>query len=282
MTLHDRMYRTTTAPFELVACSECGLLRLHPQPTPEALSNAYPASYSPYSRPGISGRARSLLERRSVARLWRFFKPPRKVVDVGCANGSMLSAIRDRGNPDVFGVELDRSAARAAANRGIEVFNGTLQGASLACESVSTVVASHTIEHLDDPVAFLRETHRILIPGGGLLLWLPNSDSDAARILGKYWIGYDAPRHLTVFTVSTVRRALQQNGFRLLEVEHEAVGLEWAWALRLWARTKYPRAEVWLARLHPLLIVAATPVSYVSARRKRSGRIRIAAIRLAN
>ena len=33
----DRLYRTTTKVFDVVQCGECGLLRLHPQPSPEEL-----------------------------------------------------------------------------------------------------------------------------------------------------------------------------------------------------------------------------------------------------
>jgi hypothetical protein len=62
-------------------------------------------------------------------------------------------------------------------------------------------------------------------------------------------------------------------------VRHEAVGLEWAWAFRHWLRDRAPKAERAIVPLHPLLIVAATPLAAIGALTKRSGRIRTIALR---
>ena len=102
-----------------------------------------------------------------------------------------------------------------------------------------------------------------------------------AALLGRYWIGYDAPRHLTTFGVSTLTRALSGAGLNVAEIRHEAVGLEWAWALRLLARDHLPAAEPILRRLHPLLIVAATPLATLGAALGRSGRVRVIAVKAA-
>jgi SAM-dependent methyltransferase len=214
-----------------------------------------------------------------VRQLWRYLEPPRRVVDVGCATGELLLAVREAGNPNVAGVEPGERAAATARERGLEVHTGFLEEAALREACVDTVVMSHTLEHARDPVATLREAWRVLRPGGALLLWLPNVESIEARVLGRHWIGYDPPRHLTTFGVSTLTRALELAGFRVAEVRHEAVGLEWAWALRLAVRDRAPALERVLARLHPLLIVAATPLAAVGALTRRSGRIRVVAVK---
>jgi 2-polyprenyl-3-methyl-5-hydroxy-6-metoxy-1,4-benzoquinol methylase len=150
-----------------------------------------------------------------------------------------------------------------------------LEDAAFNDTSFDTIILSHTIEHVRDPIAILREIHRVLTPGGALILWLPNGDSIEARVLGRRWIGYDPPRHLTTFSVATLTRALEATGFRVTQVRHEAVGLEWAWALRSWLRDRTPKAERAIAPLHPLLIIAATPLALIGAVTKRSGRIRV-------
>jgi SAM-dependent methyltransferase len=261
----------------LVRCATCGLLRLHPQPTPAQLVAAYSASYAPYVRPGFSGRAKSWLERRSVSALWDDLAPPRRVLDVGCASGELLETIRQAGNTNVSGVEPDADAAQRARERGIDVHTGTIEGAALPDASIDTAILSHTLEHVPDPLETLREVQRVLRPGGALILWLPNADSIEARLLRGYWIGYDAPRHLTTFSVATLTFALHQAGFMVTSVTHEAVGLEWAWALRLWLRERWPSSERILKPLHPLLIVAGTPLALVGKLTSRSGRIRVIA-----
>lgn len=318
MTLRDRVAGTTDQRFVLVRCSTCDLLRLHPPPDAATLARAYGPGYAPHTRPGLSGRVKGWLERRSVRRLWPVLRPPRRVLDVGCARGELLSAIRDRGNPNIAGVEPGEAAADVARRRGLDVRTGFLEDAAFPSGSFDTLIASHTLEHVPDPVAFLREAHRILsgretgrgmaspLPNpegsrrgealprpvsatanaggtrhrgrGVLLLWLPNAASVEARLFGRFWIGYDAPRHLTTFTVATLRQALDETGFDVWSIKHEAIGLEWAWALRLWLRERSPALEPVLRRLHPLLIVLATPAAALSALLGRSGRIRVVAV----
>lgn len=277
LALNDRMFATTDAVFPLVRCSGCGLLRLHPQPDGETLDAAYGPGYTPHERSGLSGRAKSWLERRSVRKLQHYLAAPRAVLDVGCATGDLLLAIRDTGNANVTGVETGHDAAVVARSRGLDVRIGDLEDAVFPAASFDTIILSHTIEHVPDPAATLAEVARVLRPGGALILWLPNVESFEARLLRSYWIGYDAPRHLTTFGVSTLRNALARAGLTVAEVRHEAVGLEWAWALRLFARDHIPAAEPLLRRLHPLLIIAATPLAAVGALVRRSGRVRVIA-----
>lgn len=265
--------------FALVRCTSCSLLRLHPLPDEVMLAAAYAEGYAPHSRTGISGRGKSWLERRSVRQLQHYLAPPRRVLDVGCATGELLQAIREAGNPNVIGVELGEGAAGVARERGLDVHTGTLEDARLPDCGVDTIIASHTLEHVPEPVGTLREMFRILRPGGAIILWLPNAQSIEARVLGRRWIGYDPPRHLTTFGVSTLGRALMEAGFRTVEVRHEAVGLEWAWGFRHWLRERRPALERAIAPMHPLLIVAATPLAAIGALVGRSGRIRVIAVK---
>jgi SAM-dependent methyltransferase len=261
--------------YSLLRCTTCDLLRLYPQPTDAELAVAYSGTYAPHTRPGLSGKAKGWLERRSVRQLWRLLGPPRRVLDVGCATGDLLVAIRREGNVSVTGVEPGERAAAVASARGLDVRLGMLEDAAFPDASFDTVILSHTLEHVRDPIAALREIRRVLAPGGALILWLPNADSIEARILGRRWIGYDPPRHLTTFSVATLTSALESTGFRVTQVRHEAVGLEWAWGLRSWLRERNPRVERVIAPLHPLLIVAATPLAAIGALSNRSGRVRV-------
>lgn len=275
--LHDRILGTTDESFTLARCQNCRLLRLHPLPNEATLAAAYSADYAPHARPGLSGRAKSVLERRAVRALSEYLQAPRRVLDVGCAAGNLLAEVRRAGNPNVCGVETSAEAVGRARRRGLNVFHGELQDAGFGAGSFDTVVLSHTLEHVGDPRRFMDEVWRILAPGGAVLLWLPNADSVEARLFGRYWIGYDAPRHLTTFSVGTLGRLLATTGFRIDSVTHEAVGIEWAWGLRLLARDTVPSLERVLRKLHPFTIVACTPVALIGSRSGRSGRIRVVA-----
>ncbi|MEO7650295.1 MAG: hypothetical protein ABIZ80_07485, partial [Bryobacteraceae bacterium] len=44
-TASDRLYRTTRLEFAIVECTQCRLMRLSPQPSPEELGTYYPPNY---------------------------------------------------------------------------------------------------------------------------------------------------------------------------------------------------------------------------------------------
>lgn len=275
LTLHDRIMGTTDATFCLMRCSNCGLLRLHPTPDDLTLAQAYGANYAPHVRSGVSGRAKTILERRSVRLLWQYLASPRRVLDVGCATGDLLAAIRAAGNSNVTGVEPGEEAAAAARRRGVHVVSGDLLSAGFPAEAFDTVLLSHTIEHVSDPATLLTEINRVLAPDGVLIIWMPNADSLEATLFGRFWIGYDAPRHLTTFSTGTLGLALRRSGFVIEDISHEAVGLEWAWGIRLIVRERVPAVDHLLSRLHPLLIVLFTPFALLGSMLRRSGRVRV-------
>lgn len=277
--LSDVVYCAVDGDFQLVRCETCGLLRLFPEPDDATLSDAYRVGYVPYRRSGLSALAKRLAERWLVRDLWDYFRPPRRVVDVGCADGGLLAAIRRADNQDLLGIEPDAAAAERARGLGLEVRVGTLEALRLPSESVSTVVMSHVLEHVPDPAATLGEVRRVLIGGGALVLALPNVESWAARVLRRCWIGYDAPRHLTTFGVTTLTELLEQRGFRVVRVDHEWTGMEWAWGARLMLRDRWPAAEGIVRRLHLPLILLATPIGYLAARRRQSGRVVVVAVK---
>ena len=248
-------------------------------PTEDVLEAAYPNDYAPFIRPGLSGLAKRFLERKGVRDIWTYLHPPRAVLDVGCAGGDLLDLIRRAGNEDVYGLEPDSYAANLARERGIEVTEGFLETAGYPPERFSTVLLDHVLEHVDDPDVFMAEVRRVLIGGGAVVIWIPNAESYAARMLGDYWLGYDAPRHLTTFGTSTLARLLGKHNFRIVRIHHEQSGMEWAWGLRLWLRERIPALEPILRRSHIFAILASTPVGWYAARQKKSGRLRVIAVK---
>ncbi len=280
--LRDRMFRTTEEVFRLVRCRRCGLRYLNPRPAAEALERYYPATYDPFARRGLSARVKARQERKAVDALWPFLSPPARVLDLGCATGDLLQALRERGNPNVLGIEPSAHAVAIARDRyGLDVRAGQLADAAIPDVSIDAVLMSHVIEHLPSPARTLTEIKRVLRPGGTLVLWLPNADSLAERFWGDAWMGYDAPRHLYTFTPATLTALLQRTGFVVREIQHEWIGLEWSWGCRLRARERWgsEAAVRLLARLHPALTAAFTPLSAAAALTRKAGRIRVIACR---
>jgi SAM-dependent methyltransferase len=115
----------------------------------------------------------------------------RKVLDVGCGPGLYAEELLARG-AEVVGFdespEMVRLARRRCGDR-IDVRVHDLRSPLdwLDDEHFDAAVMALVIPHLDDRVSALREIHRVLRPGGRLILSMHHPTSDWMRLGGSYF-----------------------------------------------------------------------------------------------
>jgi O-antigen chain-terminating methyltransferase len=157
-----------------------GALELGPPPPAVAAAAAQAASDSTYAAfenrfRGGKGEIRERLS--SYAALFEGLAP---VVDLGCGRGEFLETLREKGI-EARGVEGNVHLARECRLKGLDVTRGDLLAFLRAEADVSLggVFAAQVAEHLPPPVLeqVLREAHRVLRPGGLLVLETVNPRS---------------------------------------------------------------------------------------------------------
>ncbi|MFD6895579.1 class I SAM-dependent methyltransferase [Rhodococcus sp. NPDC060086] len=135
----------------------------------------------------------------------------RTVLEAGAGEGYGADMIADIATR-VIGLDYDESAVahiRARYPR-VDIRQGNLAALPLDDASVDTVVNFQVIEHLWDQAQFLRECHRVLTPGGELLISTPN------RI--TFSPGRDTPLnpfHTRELNASELTELLVDAGFRV-------------------------------------------------------------------
>ncbi len=144
-----------------------------------------------------------------------------RFLDVGCGSGQELAYQRQFGLT-ASGVELSPAAARAAREQyGLDVRAGTLEEAGFPDRSFDAIHLSHVFEHLPNPAAALQEMARILDADGLVILKIPNAAGASAKRFGPYWLGWDAPRHLSHFEPATIRALLERHGFVIEQIRQD-------------------------------------------------------------
>jgi 2-polyprenyl-3-methyl-5-hydroxy-6-metoxy-1,4-benzoquinol methylase len=201
--------------FQMVKCPCCRFIYLNPRPTNEALHEFY-QQYLPEGETSIESWHKMMEPVfKRAAHLLQRFQAKGRLMDVGTGFGFFLSEMKKRGW-EVTGVEISQRGLNYARDRlAVNVNPGPLEKAGLPEGHFDAVTAFYVIEHLPDPIIFLKECHRILKPGGLLLIRYPHT-TPIKNLLRLFDIEnqlYDLPAHLSDFSPQTLQRLLERVGF---------------------------------------------------------------------
>jgi SAM-dependent methyltransferase len=201
--------RLDTAADGLVRCRYCRVAATHPWPSDEELARAYAGWYRPQTGRfmWIGDQLLAFSRGRMAKRLDRL-APPGPVLDVGAGDGTLVRAIAATGR-EAHGLERDTGPAGIQAAELTEI-DGRW----------AAVVFWHSLEHLREPGAALAHAAELLIPGGVLVLAVPNPDSWQARIFGPRWFALDPPRHLVHVSCRALTARLRELGLGVERVSH--------------------------------------------------------------
>lgn len=141
----------------------------------------------------------------------------RRLLDVGCGNGDFLD-LAQRAGWQVMGVEPDPTAAQVARSRGLDVRVGSIDSLGSLANVFDAITLGHVIEHVHDPVSLLARCRMLLRPNGWVWIDTPNLRSFGHRRYGRSWRGLEPPRHLVLFTMSSLTQALTRGGFEGVEL----------------------------------------------------------------
>jgi SAM-dependent methyltransferase len=212
-------------PFDVVRCPICTLLFVSPRLGPDALQRLYDEPEYFEGPTGVYGDPGSLSAAMILQRTWmagrlatlaRFAPPPATLLEVGRGYGLFLDAARLAGYT-VRGVELSHTAAdHARGQLDLDVFCGQL--ADAPTEPADVICAFDTIEHVPDPLEFLRAVRSRFAAGGTVILTLPYADSLPARLLHSHWWTLKPEQHITHFTVPTLRLVAARAGLAITGV----------------------------------------------------------------
>jgi SAM-dependent methyltransferase len=136
------------------------------------------------------------------------------IAEIGCGPGHIGAYVRARSRR-VVGIDLSREMAALARHRLDGVAVADMRALPLASASAAGVLAFYSVIHLpraDLPVA-LREFHRVLRPGGRLLLSAHEGDGEIEL---DEFIGRPVPMIATLFRVDELTDACDAAGFRVL------------------------------------------------------------------
>ncbi len=196
----------------IVQCLNCGLVYTNPRFDGEQILDSYEAVEDPLYLEERDGRV--LTFERHLRPLEKIKAPPGKLLDVGAYVGVFVEIAAQHGW-DAYGVEPSKWAVEQARALGLHLIEGTMASPELEEASFNVVTMWDVIEHVADPFGEIQLAHRLLKPGGLLVVHTMDIDSLFARVMGKRW-PWLMEMHIYYFSQHTLRMMLEKAGFTVI------------------------------------------------------------------
>lgn len=143
--------------------------------------------------------------------------PSDTLLDFGCNDGLFLSLLPAKRR---IGVEVNPAARALCVSPDIEMHED-LSAVPDAC--VDVAISNHCLEHTLAPYESLCQIHRVLKPGGKLVLVLPFDDWRGTT--HREWRPGDPDNHLFTWSPMNIGNLLAEAGFRVESARHTRIAV---------------------------------------------------------
>lgn len=221
----------------VVKCNVCGLMYANPQTdnvtgveevynklsggTHEAAFEEALKDFTPEKHQYMR---KQFLQLKDYNRIIDFVDKPNKglFIEIGSYAGIFLNEAKKKGWK-VLGIEPLLLPAYYSEKIGVPVLREYFDdNTKIDDNSVDVVVATHVIEHVPDPSAFVAKARQVLTKGGKLILETPTYDSFFFRLLKHRERSVRCGGHIYFFTKDSLSKLVEKEGFKV--IKHEKVG----------------------------------------------------------
>ncbi len=209
--------------FAYSQCAACGTLFQTPRPSAEAFESFYQDSVS--SRywaeeffPAVAEARREKIFRARVDRLAHMCEERRiavgTLIDVGAGYGIFLDEWRKRFPATrTVAIEPSASLARECRSKGFKVVESIVEKAKGCDGTADVTVCFEVLEHVVDPLAFIRVLGNLVRPGGYLFVSTLGVDGFDIRVLWEKSNSVSPPHHINFLSVEGFHRLFARAGF---------------------------------------------------------------------
>lgn len=212
--------------FLVVRCEGCGAHYTTPRFRESKKQFAFSGSYPFYQRARQNSSDPTEMHLRPFDRrinlLERVHPQPGSILDLGMGDGLFLAAMRQRGW-QTTGIDSEADVVTYARQR-LGLSSSFVADAELDPfpEGMFNVVTMWGMLQLTyHPHQLLKKVKAVLVPDGVIAIGVANISGAGARLFGSHWHGLGLPRHLIHFDPNSLRRLVEETGFRIHAIEFD-------------------------------------------------------------
>jgi len=154
-----------------------------------------------------------------------------RILDIGCGNGRFLHVLRTVGFKNVMGIDPYCEKDILYAN-GLRILKKSIRNIT---GEFDLVMLHHSFEHMPNPLETLRDVSRLLSKNGYCVIRIPIVDSYAWRHYRENWMGLDAPRHLFLHSLKSIKVLVDKVELKIVKIVYDSS------EYTLWASEQYKK-----------------------------------------
>jgi len=202
----------------VVQCKECGLVYKNPRLSEQEFKKYFEVPSVEISENSIFSKKQLFSE--FIKKIEKIKKKKGKLLDVGCGSGYFLKIAKDSGW-DVYGIEINPYSIKYAREKfGVLVEQKNLK--EINDEGFDVITLLGVIDLFRNPKEELKEVRRILKKDGLLFIRVNNGlwhcNLERFRKYFSFFGLYPSVIHLYSFTPKTLKRLLQEVGFKDINI----------------------------------------------------------------
>jgi SAM-dependent methyltransferase len=216
-----------TDQYAVVRCIDCGFVYADTAST-QAEYDQYYADLSKYadSTTGTGGGEQSWDRERLHATAAEIATslpdPAARVVDIGCANGGLLSEFAEAGYTRLEGVDPSPACAAAVnALPGVTGHVGTIFDLPEAVRGADCLILSHVLEHVRDVGRALGHLRQAVSDGGSVYVEVPDASRYTQCLVAPFQ-DFNV-EHINHFSAVSLANALRCAGFQVERVQEKTI-----------------------------------------------------------
>lgn len=205
----------------MVRCPGCRLAYLTPRLRPQAAAALYQnatyfaagalAGYDDYAQ---QERSLRLTFRAFLGRLKRQGLVGGDLADIGCGPGLLLKEARNMFRIRM-GTEMSRDQAACASAFCDGVICGGPEDLVGRGPRFDLVTAVSVLEHVYEPIGFVKTCARLLKNTGWLVIVVPDMGAFWRRLMGRRWPSFKLPEHIAYYDRCSLAVLAEKAGLRL-------------------------------------------------------------------
>jgi SAM-dependent methyltransferase len=255
----------------LLRCQYCSLIRHKSLPSYDILGSFYPDDYLVYNKSfkaasnALYSRLKNKLYSMKARKVAKYIGRIGNILDIGCANGAFLLSMKQYGNYGLYGLDIKNTGVDFKENS-INFEEGNLEELEYPANFFDAIIMDNVLEHVPDPIVFMKKVLSILKPGGYIFGTTPNFSSVDRFVFQRYWGGFHMPRHIYVFSAKNLKLFMKNMGIPHIKFPLNANAADWAVSVQNFIRKeikkqgKYKRASYF-----PIVAILLAPVSFFTS-----------------